>query len=221
MVGSSDGSCACPSARPGRHRTREGALVVRGPLPRGGRWNGGRSLGRSRSESASRGLVDANPSIGGRALDVGTGFGDNAEELARRGMDVVAFDVAATAVARARARFPGSPVRYLVADLLDPPAHWRGTFDLVAETYTLQVLPARERGVAVQALRTLVAPGGTLLVIARGREPAEAEGAMPWPLTRGEVEAIAGDGLTLTTFEDFLDDEDPPVRRFRATFRRP
>src|SRR5437899_11285902 len=66
--------------------------------------------------------LDANPSIGGRALDVGTGFGDNAEELARRGMDVVAFDVAATAVARARARLPGSPVRYLLADLLDPPA---------------------------------------------------------------------------------------------------
>jgi len=42
---------------------------------------------------------------------------------------------------------------------------------------------------------------------------------MPWPLTRGEVEAIAGDRLTLTAFEDFLDAEDPPVRRFRATFR--
>src|SRR5436190_1404721 len=128
--------------------------------------------------------LDANPSIGGRALDVGTGFGDNAEELARRGMDVVAFDVAATAVARARARFPGSPVRYLVADLLDPPADWRAAFDLVAETYTLQVLPPSERGAAVHALRTFVAPGGTLLVIARGREPAEPEGVMPWPLTR-------------------------------------
>ena len=83
------------------------------------------------------------------------------------------------------------------------------------------MLPPLERGAAARALRTLVAPGGTLLVIARGREPAEPEGVMPWPLTRGEVEAIAGDGLTFMTFEDFLDDEDPPVRRFRATFRRP
>src|SRR5947199_724099 len=163
--------------------------------------------------------LDANPSIGGRALDVGTGFGDNAEELARRGMDVVAFDVAATAVARARARFPGSPVRYLVADLLDPPADWRAAFDLVAETYTLQVLPPAERGAAVHALRTFVAPGGTLLVIARGREPAEPEGVGPWPLPRSGVQATAGDRLTLTAFEDFLDAEDPPVRRFRATFR--
>jgi flavoprotein hydroxylase len=164
--------------------------------------------------------LDAHPDVDGRALDVGTGFGDNAEELARRGFAVVAFDVAGTAVARARERFPGSPVRYAVADLLEPPAEWRAAFDLVAETYTLQVLPPRERGLAVQALRTFVAPGGTLLVIARGREPADPEGAMPWPLTRGEVEAIAGDGLTLTGLEDFLDDEDPPVRRLRATFRR-
>jgi flavoprotein hydroxylase len=164
--------------------------------------------------------LEAHPGLGGRALDVGTGFGDNAEELARRGFAVVAFDVAGTAVARARERFPGSPVRYAVADLLEPPAEWRGAFDLVAETYTLQVLPAPERALAVQALRTFVAPGGTLLVIARGREPAEPEGAMPWPLTRREVEAIAGDGLTLTGLEDFLDDEDPPVRRLRATFRR-
>jgi SAM-dependent methyltransferase len=161
-----------------------------------------------------------NPAAGGRALDVGTGLGDNAEELARRGMTVVAFDVAPTAVAQARARFPGSPVGYCVANLLEPPAEWRAAFDLVAETYTLQVLPPAERRVAAAALRTLVAPGGTLLVIARGREPGEPEGAMPWPLTRAEVEAIGGGDLALVAFEDFLDDEDPPVRRFRATFRR-
>ena len=94
--------------------------------------------------------LDAHPTIGGRALDVGTGFGDNAEELARRGMAVVAFDVAATAVARTRARFPRSSVRYLVADLLDPPADWRGTFDLVAETYTLTLVKGdRRHGIAL------------------------------------------------------------------------
>lgn len=162
----------------------------------------------------------ANPAVGGRALDVGTGLGDNAEELARRGMTVVAFDVAPTAVAQARARFPGSSVRYCVGNLLEPPAEWRAAFDLVAETYTLQVLPPAERRIAAAALRTLVAPGGTLLVIARGRESGEPEGAMPWPLTRAEVEAIGGVDLALVVFEDFLDDEDPPVRRFRVTFRR-
>ncbi len=164
--------------------------------------------------------LDAHPAPPGRALDVGTGLGDNAEELARRGWDVVAFDVAATAIDGARARFPASRVRYVTADLLAPPVDWRGAFDLVAETYTLQVLPPPERAVAARVLGDLVAPGGTLLVLARGREPDDPEGAMPWPLTRAEVEAIGRAGLRLAAFEDFLDAEDPPVRRLRATFRR-
>ena len=164
--------------------------------------------------------LDAHPQFGGRALDVGTGLGDGAEELARRGMEVVAFDVAPTAVAQARARFPESRVQWMVANLLDPPAAWRAAFDHVVETYTLQVLPPPARAAAVRTLRTLVAPGGTLLVIARGREPDEPEGAMPWPLTRAEVEAIGDAELARVAFEDFLDDESPPVRRFRATFRR-
>jgi SAM-dependent methyltransferase len=164
--------------------------------------------------------LDTNTTTRGRALDVGTGLGDNAEELARRGFSVVAFDVAATAIARAKERFPRSSVEYVVANLLEPPAAWRGAFDLVAETYTLQVLPPPARAKAGAVLRTLVAPGGTLLVIARGRELDEPEGAMPWPLTHAEVEGLAGDGLVLSSFDDFLDHEDPPVRRFRATFRR-
>ena len=94
-------------------------------------------------------------------------------------------------------------------------------FDLVAETYTLQVRPPPERATAARILGELVAPAGTLLVIARGRESDDAEGAMPWPLTRAEVEAIGCQAMPLTSFEDFVDAEDPPVRRFRATFRRP
>jgi SAM-dependent methyltransferase len=164
--------------------------------------------------------LDSSTIVPGRALDIGTGLGDNAEELARRGHRVTAFDVSATAIAQARVRFPESTVDYRVADLLVPPLSWYAAFDLVAETYTLQVLPPRERYRAARTLRTLLAPGGVLLVIARGREPDEPEGAMPWPLTRDEIEALAGDGLVLERVEDFVDREEPPVRRFRATFRR-
>ena len=155
----------------------------------------------------------------GRALDVGTGLGDTAEALAARGHRVVAFDVSPSAVDDARRRFPRSPVRYEVADVLAPPAGYDAAFDLVVECYTLQVLPPPARARATAALRRFVAPGGTLLVVARGREPDEPPGEMPWPLTRAEIEEIASDGLALVAFEDFRDDEEPPVRRFRATFR--
>jgi SAM-dependent methyltransferase len=156
---------------------------------------------------------------GGRALDVGCGLGDGAEALARAGFDVVAFDVSATAVAEARRRFPASRVDYQVADLSKLPVSFEGAFALVVECYTLQVLPPAVRGEAITALRRALAPGGALLVVARGREPEEPPGQMPWPLTRAEVEAIAAPGLALASFEDFLDGEDPPVRRFRALFR--
>jgi SAM-dependent methyltransferase len=156
----------------------------------------------------------------GRALDVGCGLGDTAEDLARRGFGVVAFDVAASAVEEARRRFPKSPVDYRVADLLRLPPDFAGAFDLVVECYTLQVLPPEARARAIGSLRRTLRPGGTLLVVARGREPDEPPGQMPWPLPRAEVEAIATPDLALERFEDFLDREDPPVRRFRARFRR-
>jgi 2-polyprenyl-3-methyl-5-hydroxy-6-metoxy-1,4-benzoquinol methylase len=158
--------------------------------------------------------------VTGRALKVGAGLGDDAEELARRGLTVTAFDVAPTAVGWARRRFPDSSVDYVVADVLAPPAEWRGAFDFVLEAYTLQVLPPDQRPVAARAIAATVAPGGTLLVVARGRGEGEDEGAMPWPLTPGELRGYFA-GLTLQRFEDFLDAEEPPVRRLRAEYVLP
>ena len=158
---------------------------------------------------------------GGRALKVGCGLGDDAEELARRGYSVTAFDVSPTVIAWCRRRFPGSPVTYVCHDLLDPPAAWEGAFDLVVEAYTLQVLPPELRPVAMARMAGCLAPGGLLLAICRGREPEDSEGLMPWPLMRREVEAFGALGLETVTFDDYVDNEDPPVRRFRATFRRP
>jgi len=165
--------------------------------------------------------LDQHPAEPGRrALKVGCGYGDDAEELCRRDYDVVAFDVAPTAVATCQKRFPDSKANYVVADLLDPPAKWKRAFDFVLESYTLQVLPPAQRAAALSNVAEFVAPGGTLLVIARGREPDEDRGLMPWPLTRAELLQFESHGLTIVEFEDILDNESPPVRRFRVTLRR-
>jgi SAM-dependent methyltransferase len=156
----------------------------------------------------------------GRALDIGCGLGDTAEDLARRGFAVVAFDVAPSAIEHARRRFPNSRVDYRVADLLALPRELEGAFDLVIECYTLQVLPPEARARAIAALRRTLRPGGALLVVARGRGECEPPGQMPWPLTRAEVEGTATAGIALVGLEDFVDAETPPVRRFRACFRR-
>jgi SAM-dependent methyltransferase len=157
-----------------------------------------------------------------RALVVGCGLGYDAEFLAGRGFEVTAFDIAPTAVAAARRAHPESAVDYVTADLLDLPAAWTAAFDLVVEIYTVQPLygPVRERALA--ALHKPVVPGGTLLVIARATNEVNPErdpGAMPWPLTPGELMA-AGGPLEVRRVEQFPDEKVPPKLRWRAEFRR-
>ena len=106
------------------------------------------------------------------------------------------------------------------ADLLAAPEEWTAAFDLVLESNTLQVLPANLRPEAVAHIARFVAPGGTLLVIARGRDASDDPGAMPWPLTKEELAALGRLGLDEIRFEDFFDDEAPPVRRFRVEYHR-
>jgi SAM-dependent methyltransferase len=157
---------------------------------------------------------------GRRALVVGAGLGDDAELLAAAGFDTVAFDISPTAVRTARERFPRSGVTYRTADLLDPPAEWREAFDLVAEVFTVQSLPEPHRGRAITNGAGLVAPGGTLVVVAAGREPGEPADGPPWPLTRGEIDAFATGGLEAVRVEDLRDVPGPGERRWRVELRR-
>ena len=155
-----------------------------------------------------------------RTLVVGCGYGDDAAFLARAGAKVTAFDVSPSAVARCRERFPDLEVTWVVADAVTPPGDWQSAYDLVVEIFTLQVLPPPEREAAGFALGRCVAPSGRMFVYCRAREPEDPPGSMPWPLTTDEVDALATDGLVVARFEDFLDDEDPPVRRLLALLRR-
>jgi SAM-dependent methyltransferase len=157
---------------------------------------------------------------GKRALVVGCGLGDDAEELARRSFEVFAFDIAPTAIAWCRKRFPHSPVEYIVANVLEPPSTWRGSFDFVLEAYTLQVLSAAVRSKAIASIAGLLTKEGTLLVICRGRSPEEPRGDLPWPLTMEELNLFTSAGLRQVQFEDYFDQEEPPKRRFRVEYQR-
>jgi hypothetical protein len=85
----------------------------------------------------------------------------------------------------------------------------------------LQVLVGDVRRQAISRLAELVAPGGRLLVVTRGRGELDPPGAMPWPLTTAELDQFTQEGLDLVAIEDYLDDEDPPVRRLRAHYHAP
>ena len=146
-------------------------------------------------------LDRAAPATGGAALVVGCGLGDDAEALSARGWRVIAFDVAPTAIARCRQRFPDNAVDYLVADLFALPEGWRERFALVVENRTLQSLPVDQRTRAVRAIADTVALGGLLWVRCLGREDDEPVGARPWPVSRRELAAFGDAGLTVMQFD--------------------
>lgn len=142
---------------------------------------------------------------GREALVVGCGYGADAELLDDRGFRTTAFDFAPTAIAGARRKHPETRVTYLVADVLDLPREWEGRFDLVVESLTVQSMPPAQHALAARRIAALVAPGGTLLVLATTRENDSEVTGPPWPLTRAEVEAFADGDLVLRRIERIED----------------
>lgn len=169
-------------------------------------------------EWAEAGGIDG---TGRDAVVVGCGLGRDAEYLAGLGFRVTAFDVSESGVAAAKRRHPDSSVRYVTADLFDVPGDWVAAYDLVLESLTVQSLPLSLRAEAIGAVTRLVAPGGTLLVVAFGRDTEELPAGPPWPLSRAEIEAFGAGELRARRIEELRDAGPPEVLRWRAEFGRP
>ena len=174
-------------------------------------WDGGHPLIREWLERDGSVCSDR------RALVVGCGYGDDAEMLADFGYTVIAFDVAATAIAACRSRFPDSRVEYQVANLLALPPAWRSAFDLVLESRNLQALPRELLQSAVAAICGALTPGGLLLLLTHGRDEQESHEGIPWPLARSDLATFQAAGLSEETFEDIQPEEG--TRLFRVTYR--
>ncbi|MCV7101823.1 class I SAM-dependent methyltransferase [Mycobacterium palustre] len=102
------------------------------------------------------------PSGARRVLDVGCGDGFLAARLARRVQEVVAVDVDAPVLRRARDRFAATPVRWLHGDVMtaDLP---RAGFDAVLSNAALHHLD--DTRAALKRLADLVGAGGRLEVV--------------------------------------------------------
>jgi SAM-dependent methyltransferase len=160
------------------------------------------------------------PEAGGQdALVIGCGFGDDAEAVSGRGYRVSAFDIAPSAVARCRQRFPNSVVEYQVADLLALPSAWRRRFDLVVEVRTLQSMPVEQRPGAVAAIGATVRRGGWLWVRCLARDDADAVTTRPWPVSRRELLMFQDAGLCELDFDEEGSAAARP-RSFTVVYRR-
>ena len=122
--------------------------------------------------------------------------------------------------AKQKKRFPNSPVNYRVEDLFNLPNSKIGAHPFVIESYTLQALARDLVAKAIRVIASLVETDGQLLVITQSRNESEAVGDLPRPLARTEVLQFENEGLQILEFEDYTDDEDPPIRRFRILFQR-
>jgi len=157
---------------------------------------------------------------GSSAIVVGCGVGDDAEALSDEGYDVTAFDISPEAIRLCKDRYPETTVNYLVADLFDYPSHWAENFDLVYECNTIQVLPGKYRVQARDAMISLLAPKGYILVSCRSRLKGEQEDDIPLPLDKEEIDGFVRCGLNEKSFESYDDTQDPPVPHFFASYQK-
>src|SRR5215468_6581599 len=71
--------------------------------------------------------------VRGRALVPGCGRGHEVALAVEHGLDATGLDIAPTAVAEARIRYPGLAERFVTGSLFDPPKEMRGAYDVVLE----------------------------------------------------------------------------------------
>ena len=171
-------------------------------------------------------LIEAIPRGAERVLEVGCGDGILSAQLAQAGVrQVVALDLDAGVLERARARHPGRSVEWVLGDVFDVPFE-DGSFDAVVSVATLHHMDA-EQGLARFA--ALAKPGGvvaviglaannwwdvpgalvgqgarTLLGLARGHWEHSAPTAWPPPATYRQMKRISSRVLPGVTYKRHL-----------------
>jgi hypothetical protein len=116
-------------------------------------------------------MLDRHASRGGSLWDVGTGHGALAIAAAQRGFRVVATDVSATALDRARARGGDQPIAWVEDDVLD--SKLRMDFAVVVDRGTLHTIPTDRRSAYVDAIADRTRAEAIVLVTAHLMTEAE------------------------------------------------
>ena len=155
-----------------------------------------------------------------KAIVIGCGVGDDAEALSEEGYEVTAFDISPEAIKLCKNRYPNTKVKYCVENLFDYPKSWTGSFNLIYECNTIQVLPGKYRIQARDAMISLLAPKGHILVSCRSRNKGELEDAIPLPLDKNEIDGFIECGLSEKSFLAYDDNQEPPVPHFFACYQK-
>lgn len=164
-----------------------------------------------RPQPAFIGLAEAGL-IEGRVLDAGCGTGEHVLMAAERGLDATGIDAAPRAIAAAvrKAEDRGLRARFLVWDALRLAALGE-RFDTVLDSGLFHVFDDPDRAAYVEALATVVEPGGRCLMCCfSDREPGDWG---PRRVRQEELRRAFRRGWTVQSIEaaQFVTNLDPPL----------
>ncbi|WP_448700491.1 class I SAM-dependent methyltransferase [Mucilaginibacter sp. AW1-3] len=106
-----------------------------------------------------------NPDFAGcTVLDIGTGTGEQATYLAKKGFKVTATDVSALAInyAKQQAVIQSAPVEFIVDNILF--THLTRQFDMIIDRGCYSVIPVTSNLEYLQIVKKLLKPGGRFLI---------------------------------------------------------
>ncbi len=158
---------------------------------------------------------------GGRILDLGTGPGTQAIALAKRGYDVVASDIAPSAVRKAThaAQREGVRIDFRVDNILDSRLE-DGLVDAIVDRGMFHTLPPESRPRYVARVARILRPRGYLFLKAfSDKEPRQFG---PYHFSPAELRSCFEDAFEVLSIEDAAFDtrfEDAP-RALIGVFRR-
>jgi 2-polyprenyl-3-methyl-5-hydroxy-6-metoxy-1,4-benzoquinol methylase len=134
------------------------------------------------------------------ALDLGTGPGTQAMQLARRGFTVTATDISEAAIrlARERAEAQGLTITWQQDDILS--TRLTGLFDLIFDRGCFHVLPPERRPEYASTITGLLKPGGFFFLKCFSHLQPGTQG--PHRFTPEQIGAIFGSQLQVQSIEE-------------------